>query len=66
MLACLLAEAMAVEVQHEFIALGDIDPALEARLNDGWEIVYTNFVMSNPGHQNPEAKMLFIFKKGTP
>lgn len=66
MLACALALLMAVEVQHEFVSMKDMNIRLEARLNDGWEIVFSNFVLASPGHLNQEARMLFIFKRGTP
>jgi hypothetical protein len=65
MLACLLAIAMAIKVRHDFISLNELDVKLEARLSDGWEIVFSNFVTASPGHLNSEAKMLFIFKKTT-
>ena len=57
---------MAVEVQHEFVAIKDIDTRLTTRLNNGWEIVFSNFVLASPGHLNQEAQILFVFKKGTP
>ena len=68
MLGCLLALAltMAVEVQHEFVAVKTLNARLAARLNDGWEVVFSSFLTSNPGQRNDEAKMLFVFKKGTP
>lgn len=66
MLACLLAAAMAFEVRHDFIPLKDLDSRLEDRLNDGWEVVYSNLMTSYTSSKNLEAKMLFIFKKTVP
>lgn len=66
MLACLSAFAMAVEVEHEFVALDELDQRLALRLNDGWEVAFSNFLSANPGEQGEFARMLFIFKKGTP
>jgi hypothetical protein len=66
MLECLLALAMAVEVQHEFVPMKDLNVRLEARLNDGWDVVFSSFVVASPGARNPEARMLFVFRRGAP
>lgn len=66
MLACLLALAMAVEVQHEFVSLSNLNSRLTSRFNDGWEVVFSSFIVANPGSRNDNAEVLFVFKKGTP
>lgn len=42
----------------------ELNARLEARFNDGWDVVFSSFVMSNPGTRNPEAQMLFVYRKG--
>lgn len=66
MLACVNAFAMAVEVEHDFVTLDELDGLLTRRLNDGWEVAFSNFLSANPGEQGEFARMLFVFKKGTP
>jgi hypothetical protein len=66
MLGCLLALAMAVEVQHEFIPVSELNDRLAVRFNDGWDVVFSSFISSNPREQKDEAQMLFVFRKGVP
>lgn len=66
MLALALAATMAIEVRHDFIPLKDLNAVLEDRLNDGWEVVHTQMMVSYLTPQDREAKMLFVFKRGTP
>ena len=66
MSACLAVFTMAVEVEHDFVTLDELDNLLTRRLNDGWEVAFSNFLSANPGEQGEFARMLFIFKKGTP
>ena len=65
MLALALAAIM-VEVRHDFIAFKDINERIAARLNDGWEMIFCAPVAAAPGYRNPEARVLCIFKKGSP
>ncbi len=66
MLLCLSAFAMAVEVEHEFVVVSELDSHLTTRFNDGWEVAFSSFLTANPSEQGDNAKMLFIFKKGSP
>jgi len=66
MLGCLLALAMAVEVESEFIPVKELDTALAARFNDGWDVAFSSFVTASPGDKDREAKLLFVFRKGVP
>lgn len=66
MLACAQALAMAVEVAHQFMPLKALDTRLAQRLNDGWEVVFSSFVVASPGDRDREARVLFVFKRGTP
>jgi len=66
MLACLLALAVAVEVEHEFVTVSELDDHLTTRFNDGWEVAFSSFLTANPSEQGDDAKMLFVFKKGSP